>query len=67
MGGIAAAPGRGRKPKPTGRKLAAGNPGKRALNADEPDFGVVTNILAPDWIQGHGRDLWEHLAPLLCK
>lgn len=57
----------GRKPKPTARKVAAGNPGKRAINKDEPDFGVVTNIYAPEWLQGHGRDLWEHLAPMLCK
>lgn len=57
----------GRKPKPTARKIAAGNPGKRALNADEPDFGEVTNILAPAWLQGHAHDLWEHLAPLLCR
>ena len=27
---------RGRKPKPTALKLIAGNPGKRALNAHEP-------------------------------
>lgn len=57
----------GRKPKPTARKALAGNPGKRALNKNEPDFGLVTNILAPDWLAGHARDLWEHLAPLLCK
>lgn len=57
----------GRKPKPTERKIAAGNPGKRALNTSEPDFGIVTNIDAPEWLVGHGLDLWEHLAPLLCK
>ena len=28
---------RGRKPKPTSLKIAAGNPGKRALNTREPD------------------------------
>ncbi|VVE87569.1 phage terminase small subunit P27 family [Pandoraea bronchicola] len=57
----------GRKPKPTAKKELAGNPGKRALNKDEPEFGIVTNIFAPDWIDGHARDLWEHLSPLLCK
>ncbi|MDF3837141.1 phage terminase small subunit P27 family [Cupriavidus basilensis] len=57
----------GRKPKPTARKALAGNPGKRALNRSEPDFGLVTTIFAPDWLEGHARDLWEHLAPLLCK
>ena len=57
----------GRKPKPTARKTLAGNPGKRALNKDEPDFGIVTNILAPNWLSGHALDIWEHLSPLLCK
>jgi len=57
----------GRKPKPAEKKLAAGNPGKRAINKDMPSYGQITNVLAPDWLQGHGRDLWEHLAPLLCR
>lgn len=66
MGGIATVPGRGRKPKPTARKIAAGNPGKRALNKDEPDFGLVTNIEPPDWIVGEARGMWERVVPLLC-
>ncbi|AZY48848.1 phage terminase small subunit P27 family [Bordetella avium] len=57
----------GRKPKPVAKKLAAGNPGKRALNNDAPSYGEITNVFAPEWLQGHGRDLWEHLAPLLCR
>lgn len=56
----------GRKPKPAAKKQLAGNPGKRALNKDEPDFGAVINIDPPEWLIGPGRDLWEHLAPLLC-
>lgn len=67
MSGIAKVPGRGRKPKPTARKIAAGNPGKRALNKDEPDFGVVTGIDAPEWIIGHAKDMWDRVVPLLCK
>lgn len=67
MGGIATVAGRGRKPKPTARKKAAGNPGKRALNQDEPDFGLVTNIDAPEWITEEARDMWERIAPLLLK
>lgn len=67
MGGIATVPGRGRKPKPTARKKAAGNPGKRKLNEDEPDFGLVTNIDPPDWITGVARDMWLRVAPLLCS
>jgi P27 family predicted phage terminase small subunit len=67
MGGIATVAGRGRKPKPTARKKAAGNPGKRAINNDEPDFGLVTNIDAPAWITGEARDMWGRVAPPLLK
>jgi len=67
MGGIATVAGRGRKPKPTARKRAAGNPGKRALNDDEPDFGLVTDVDPPEWITGAGRDMWQRVVPLLLK
>lgn len=67
MGGIAMVPGRGRKPKPVARKRAAGNPGKRALNNDEPDFGLVTDIEPPEWIMGRAREMWVRVAPLLCN
>lgn len=67
MGGVATVPGRGRKPKPTARKKAAGNPGRRALNENEPDFGLVTDIDPPEWISGAARDMWERVAPPLLK
>nr|WP_314607342.1 phage terminase small subunit P27 family [uncultured Janthinobacterium sp.] len=67
MGGIANVAGRGRKPKPVARKLAAGNPGKRALNTNEPDFGLATNIDPPEWITGEARDMWVRVAPPLLK
>jgi P27 family predicted phage terminase small subunit len=57
----------GRKPKPTARKIAAGNPGKRALNDSEPDFGLVTNVDAPEWITGAAREMWERVVPLLLQ
>lgn len=57
----------GRRPKPTAKKELAGNPGKRALNKDEPDFGLVRNIDCPIWMGDDGRALWETLAPLLCR
>lgn len=65
---MAGASGRsGRRPKPTAQKLLANNPGKRAINKNEPDFGLVTNIICPDWMGDHGRQLWETIAPLLCR
>lgn len=57
----------GRRPKPVERKVAAGNPGKRALNRSAPEFGVAINVDPPEWLIGAGRDLWLHLAPLLCS
>ncbi|USY23958.1 phage terminase small subunit P27 family [Alcaligenes sp. 1735tsa3] len=64
---MAGVPGRsGRRPKPTERKVATGNPGKRALNKEAPEFGGIVNVDSPSWLVGAGRELWEHLAPLLC-
>ncbi|WP_158138664.1 phage terminase small subunit P27 family [Vibrio metschnikovii] len=57
----------GRPAKPIAKKELAGNPGKRALNKNEPDFGLVTNIMCPEWLGDYGRELWETVVPLLCK
>ena len=57
----------GRKLKPAERKIAAGNPGKRAINKDTPDFGLATDIDPPEWIDGTARDMWVRVAPLLLK
>ncbi|MFA0901920.1 phage terminase small subunit P27 family [Vibrio cholerae] len=57
----------GRPRKPTQKKLLAGNPGKRALNKDEPNFDLVTNISCPDWMGEYGKALWETVVPMLCK
>lgn len=57
----------GRRPKPTAKKELAGNPGKRAINKNEPDFGLVQSIDCPFWMGDHGRELWETVCPLLCR
>lgn len=57
----------GRKLKPAERKIAAGNPGKRAINTDAPDFGLATDIDPPEWIVEEARDMWLRVAPLLLK
>lgn len=57
----------GRRPKPTAKKLLAGNPGKRALNTNEPDFGLVLTVDCPIWMGDDGRALWETVCPLLCR
>lgn len=41
----------GRRPKPTARKALAGNPGKRALNKDEPVFTPIKGVEPPEWFR----------------
>ena len=51
----------GTKPKPTHVKLVTGNPGKRPLNEDEPEF--VSGIPEPpDFLFDDARVVWDKLA-----
>lgn len=65
---MARAPGGGRRPKPTAQKKLAGNPGKRAINHDEPQFSALTNVDVPEWIQEYkyASEYWQWYCPLLC-
>ena len=63
MGGVATVPGRGRKPKPTKQKQLAGNPGKRALNNNEPEFTKLTKVDAPAWMPDIAIGMWETIMP----
>ena len=56
--------GRGRKPKPTALKILQGNPGKRALNLEEPDFGVGVPP-KPDYFDKYASDEWDALVSIL--
>lgn len=56
----------GRRAKPVAKKELAGNPGKRKLNVDQPDFDLVKNIDCPEWIGDYARALWEVIVPQLC-
>src|SRR3970282_1173286 len=47
--------------KPTALKLIAGNPGKRALNAAEPQF-PPTDIEPPPWLPPAAVPHWERVA-----
>jgi phage terminase small subunit len=55
---------RGAKATPTALKKLAGNPGKRPLNADEPQpaRGMPP---CPDWMPPDGRMQWELVVPEL--
>lgn len=57
----------GRRPKPTAQKALAGNPGKRKLNKDEPDFALVTNVDPPEWLCEHATRVWRMLVPELLR
>src|SRR5688572_7318876 len=56
----------GRKPQPTALKLLKGNPGKRPLNADEPQVEPAQPD-PPAWITGPARAQWRRIAPQLEK
>lgn len=65
MAGVARVAGRGRKPKPTAKKALAGNPGKRALNKDEPKFSEVTDIDPPAYLPNRAAGMWAMIVPEL--
>lgn len=57
---------RGRPPKSTAQKRAAGNPGKRKLNDQEPDFtALLIAPPAPEWLNDYAQVVWDKLAPQL--
>lgn len=69
MAGSAMVPGRGRKAKPTARKVAAGNPGKRKLNDREPQYSEVQirSVDAPEWLEANAQVMWEMVTTELCR
>lgn len=60
----------GRRLKPTARKELAGNPGKRALNKEEPVFTPIKGVAPPDWFLEDDLPLasvmWELTTKELC-
>lgn len=52
---------RGPRPKPTVTKKLNGNPGKRALPKNEPEFSGVAEM--PRWLTVQARAVWNDLAP----
>ncbi|EAV3687738.1 phage terminase small subunit P27 family [Salmonella enterica] len=68
---MAGAAGRsGRRPKPTARKSLSGNPGKRALNKEEPVFSPIKSVEPPAWFQEDDLPLagimWQLTTRELC-
>lgn len=65
MSGIATVSGRGRKPKPTKLKELQGNPGKRALNKNEPQFKEILAVEPPEWLPELAVQMWQTVVPEL--
>lgn len=55
----------GRPAKPSALKLLTGNPGKRAINHDEPHPAKATNRRVPSTLPPAGKTLWKSLVPEL--
>lgn len=52
---------RGPRPEPTALKIAKGNPGRRAINAQEPQpEGDLEQ--APEWLSDEAREHWQEIA-----
>jgi P27 family predicted phage terminase small subunit len=62
---------RGRKPTPTCLKLLQGNPGKRAINHNEPMPGGDLAAAPPRWLTKGQKECWrnalKHSPPGLLK
>ncbi len=54
----------GRPPKPTQLKIIQGNPGKRQLNRNEPQFSTK-GLTCPSWLNLEGRREWRRVVKLL--
>lgn len=52
-------------PKPTELKRREGNPGKRPLNENEPNFSTLGEVQPPEHLDEVARKEWERIAPEL--
>ena len=58
---------RGRKPKSTYLRLLQGNPGKRAINPNEPKPPAPSSLDCPAHLMGEARAMWNRRAPMLAS
>lgn len=59
---------RGPAPKPTNLKILQGNPGKRPLNKNEPQYDSRDELLKPpSFLSRYAKKEWKRIAPLLLK
>ncbi|RZL08595.1 MAG: phage terminase small subunit P27 family [Rubrivivax sp.] len=55
----------GRPAKPSALKLVTGNPGKRAINKQEPEPDLLEDLAAPAWLPARAVVVWDEIAPKL--
>lgn len=60
-------PMRGAKPQPTALKVLRGNPGKRPLNQDEPQYDPLDVTCPADLVDPVAQKEWARVAPLLIQ
>ena len=53
----------GRKKKPTMLKIVTGNPGRRPINANEPE-PLPAEVIAPDWLDEEAKQKWAEILKL---
>lgn len=57
---------RGPAPKPTNLKVLQGNPGKRQLNENEPQFKKASEVPKPPaFLSTYAKKEWKRIAPFL--
>lgn len=52
----------GRTAKPTNLKVVTGNPGKRALNKQEPDPEYLNDLTPPSFLSESAKIVWNEIA-----
>lgn len=55
----------GRPRKPTALKLVEGNPGKRAVNGQEPEPMLLVDLDPPKHLSERSAAVWRECAPML--
>ena len=58
---------RGPAPQATVIKLAAGNPGKRKINKNEPQPKLAASQPPPEWLSDYAKEKWNELVPELVR
>ena len=59
--------GPGRPPEPTALKALRGNPGKRPLNADEPQAKALASLCPPEGMDDETLKAWDEYVPALLE